>query len=79
MGVDMEFKDKVALVTGAGTGNGEAIAERLYAGGASVMLVSRRLEPVESVCRRIDPKGLRTLPLEADGAVHSIDGGYTAQ
>jgi NAD(P)-dependent dehydrogenase (short-subunit alcohol dehydrogenase family) len=62
----MEFNEKVAFVTGAGTGNGEAIAERLYAGGASVVLVSRRHEPMESVCRRIDPKGVRTLALEAD-------------
>jgi NAD(P)-dependent dehydrogenase (short-subunit alcohol dehydrogenase family) len=62
----MEFKEKVAFVTGAGTGNGEAIAERLYAGGASVVLVSRQLEPVELVCRRIDTKGMRTLALEAN-------------
>lgn len=62
----MEFEGKVALVTGAGTGNGEAIAERLLAGGASVVLVSRRIEPVESVSKRIDPKGARTLAIEAD-------------
>ena len=62
----MEFKDKVAFVTGAGTGNGEAIAERLYTDGASVVLSSRRLESVESVCKRIDPKGERTLALQAD-------------
>ena len=62
----MEFRDKVALVTGASTGIGEAIAEHLYAGGASVALVSRRLEPVELVCRRIDPKEERTLAVEAD-------------
>lgn len=62
----MEFKEKVVFVTGAGTGNGEAISERLYAGGASVVLVSRSLGPVKSVCRRIDPKGVRTLALEAD-------------
>ena len=62
----MEFFGKTALITGAGTGNGEAIAERLFAGGASVGLVSRRLETVQSVCRRIDPKGARTLAVEAD-------------
>ncbi|MCB1754460.1 MAG: SDR family oxidoreductase [Gammaproteobacteria bacterium] len=62
----MEFNGKVAFVTGAGTGNGEAIAERLYADGASVVLSSRRLEPVTQVCRRIDPRGERTLALEAD-------------
>ena len=62
----MEFFGKTALITGAGTGNGEAIAERLFAGGASVGLVSRRLEPVQSVCRRIDPEGARTLAVEAD-------------
>lgn len=62
----MEFKDKVAFITGAGTGIGEAIAARLYAGGASVALVSRRLEPVECGCRRMDPHGVRTLALEAD-------------
>ncbi|RUO35139.1 SDR family NAD(P)-dependent oxidoreductase [Aliidiomarina soli] len=62
----MEFEGRVVLVTGAGTGNGEAIAERLYADGASVVLVNRRLEPVEMVCKRIDPKGTRTLALTAD-------------
>lgn len=62
----MEFKEKVAFVTGAGTGNGETIAERLYAGGASVAVIGRRLEPVELVCKRIDAKGMRTLALEAD-------------
>lgn len=62
----MEFSGKTALITGAGTGNGEAIAERLFAGGAFVGLVSRRLEPVQSVCRRIDPEGARTLAIEAD-------------
>ncbi|MGR3279525.1 SDR family NAD(P)-dependent oxidoreductase [Acaryochloris marina NIES-2412] len=62
----MEFTGKVALVTGAGTGNGEAIAERLLAGDSSVGLVGRRLEPIMAVCKKIDPVGDRTLAIEAD-------------
>lgn len=62
----MEFSGKVALVTGAGTGNGEAIAERLFAEGAAVGLVSRRLDSVQAVCQRIDPASARTLAVAAD-------------
>ncbi len=62
----MSFTGRVALVTGAGTGNGEAIAERLYNGDAAVALISRHLDPVQNVCDRIDPKGERTLAIECD-------------
>lgn len=62
----MEFTGRGAFVTGAGTGNGESIAGRLFSGGASVALVSRHLDPVKAVCQRIDPEGLRALDLEAD-------------
>ena len=41
-----ELSGQVAWVSGAGTGNGEAIAERLLSGGARVALVGRRLEPL---------------------------------
>jgi NAD(P)-dependent dehydrogenase (short-subunit alcohol dehydrogenase family) len=61
-----EFDGHVAFVPGAGTGNGEAIAERLFAGGVSVALVSRRLSPLIEVSERIDPEGERTLAIEAD-------------
>ena len=64
--IEDEFDGKVAVVTGAGTGNGESIAERLYAGGASVALVSRRIEPLHEVCKRIDPTGRRTFSVQAD-------------
>src|SRR5690606_31928792 len=39
---------------------------RLFAGGASVGLVSRRLDSVQSVSKRIDPTGERSLAIEAD-------------
>jgi len=61
-----EFEGKIAVVTGAGTGIGEAVVERLYTGGASVALVSRRIAPLHDICKRIDPSGKRTFPLEAD-------------
>jgi len=62
----LEFDGHVAFVTGAGTGNGEAIAERLVAGGAAVALAGRRLAPLAEVRERIDPAGERTLAIEAD-------------
>jgi NAD(P)-dependent dehydrogenase (short-subunit alcohol dehydrogenase family) len=37
------------IVTGAGTGIGAAVARRLASGGASVVLVGRRREPLERV------------------------------
>ena len=43
------FSDKVAVITGAGTGVGHACAVELAKGGAKVALLGRRLEPVEKV------------------------------
>ena len=61
-----EFSGKVALVTGAGTGNGEAIAARLHAGGAFVGLANRNFDAVRKVAKEIDPEGQRTLPIQVD-------------
>ena len=61
-----EFSGKVVFVTGAGTGNGEAIAERFVTAGAQVVLVSRSLTPLLELQNRIDADQRCTLPIQAD-------------
>jgi NADP-dependent 3-hydroxy acid dehydrogenase YdfG len=48
---------KIAWVTGAGSGIGEAGALALAEEGASVMLTGRRREPLEAVAARIAKQG----------------------
>lgn len=62
----MEFQDKVALVTGAGSGIGKAAAVRLARGGASVVVISRTLEEVEKTRDEIMAAGGKALAIDAD-------------
>ena len=50
-----DLKDKVAWITGAGTGIGEAGAEALAAAGMKVVLSGSRTEPLEAAAARIGP------------------------
>jgi NAD(P)-dependent dehydrogenase (short-subunit alcohol dehydrogenase family) len=43
----LKFQGKVALVTGSGTGIGQAIAKKFIENGASVIILGRRKEPLE--------------------------------
>ncbi len=43
----LKFQDKVALITGSGTGIGQAIAKKFAENGASVIILGRRNEPLE--------------------------------
>jgi NADP-dependent 3-hydroxy acid dehydrogenase YdfG len=71
---------KVALVTGASSGIGEATALALAAEGATVALAARRLERLTQLAERIRQAGGRALPVEADvtdeaqaaGMVHRV-------
>ena len=44
---DSKFADKVVVVTGSGTGIGQAIAKRFAENGATIILLGRRKEPLE--------------------------------
>lgn len=49
----MRFKDKVALITGGGTGIGAAVAQRFVADGGRVVLMGRRRGHLEEVAAPI--------------------------
>jgi NAD(P)-dependent dehydrogenase (short-subunit alcohol dehydrogenase family) len=62
----MELQGRVALVTGAGAGIGEAAAKRLAAEGAKIGVLSRTKDEVEVVANGINWNGGEALPLIAD-------------
>jgi short-subunit dehydrogenase len=49
----MDWNDKVALITGASSGIGQAVARALAAGGARVALVARSAGPLEALVREL--------------------------
>jgi NAD(P)-dependent dehydrogenase (short-subunit alcohol dehydrogenase family) len=60
------FAGRVALVTGAGSGIGRAVAHRLAAEGAAVALLDRSEDAAATVAEEIGKVGGRALPLSAD-------------
>jgi NAD(P)-dependent dehydrogenase (short-subunit alcohol dehydrogenase family) len=61
--------DRIALVTGAGTGIGRAVSLALAEDGFSVVLAGRRREPLEGTARQLEPIGRPTLVVPTDIAV----------
>lgn len=62
----MQLEGKVALITGAGSGIGEAAARLLADEGAHVAALGRTREKVEKVVAEIEAKGGDALALAAD-------------
>ena len=60
------FNGKVALITGASTGIGAAIAERLAAEGASVAINGRRLPLLRKKVAELTEKGYHILAVPGD-------------
>jgi len=58
-----DLTGKVAIVTGGGRGIGKAIAQRLAAAGANVVIASRKLENLESTADEFKTLPGKTLPL----------------
>lgn len=57
---------KVAVITGASSGIGEATAEALAAEGASVVVAARRKDRLQDLVGRIEGNGGRVLSVAAD-------------
>jgi 3-oxoacyl-[acyl-carrier protein] reductase len=61
-----KLDDKIAIVTGGGSGIGQSIALGLAREGCDVALCGRRLEPLQETVRQIEALGRRALALSVD-------------
>ena len=61
-----EFSEKVAIITGGGTGIGKSVAGLLHAAGARVVLNGRREDVLHATAQELDPKGERVRIVSGD-------------
>ena len=71
--------DKVALITGGGSGIGRACAVRFAAEGANVCVADLDLAAASETARRLDGSGVKSLALEVDTTDESANDGMVAR
>lgn len=65
--MDLELRDKVAIVTGGSQGIGKAIARELAFEGVDVAIVARSKGPLEEAAKELEQEtGRRVMPITAD-------------
>lgn len=67
----MQFKNKVVLVTGGGTGIGKKTAQLFLEQGAHVVIIGRRKDVLENTGRELDPSGDRLACVVGDVGLKS--------
>ena len=60
------LKDKVAIITGGGTGIGKGIALEMARVGANVVVAARNLERLERAAEEIQVLGRRSMAIQCD-------------
>lgn len=67
----MKHNHKIAIITGAAQGIGQACAERLFADGATVVLADINIDLARELAAKLDPAGGRALAIACDVGVRS--------
>jgi len=62
----MRLKDKIAIVTGGGTGIGSGISRSLAEAGASVLIAQPTMEKAVKAAEQLMSEGHRAIPFEVD-------------
>ena len=65
----MLLTDKVAIVTGGGSGIGEATSLRFSQEGAAVIVSDMRLRKAEAVAKQINEQGRHALEIEVEVSI----------